>query len=121
MNKWIWRRCTTLAVLMIATGVVNAQQSTERYIPIGSSPGVSSDESFIGMITEIDYADHKMEITGTEGTMSVAPTDSTRYFLDRTKRKKSNQTATFRDCEVGVKVEIKTNADGTIDWIKIEG
>ena len=120
MNNWISRHCLNLAVLMFATGVANAQQATERYIPIGKSPGVSIEESFIGTITDIDYTDHKMQITGTEGQKTVAPSESTRYFLDRTKGKKSNQIATFRDCEVGLKVEIKTKADGSIDWIKIE-
>lgn len=120
MNKWISRGCLNLAVLMIATSVAHAQQATERYIPIGQSPGVSSEESFIGTITDIDYTIHKMEVRGTKGRTSVTPGESTRYYLDRSKRKMSNQTATFRDCEVGVKVEIKFKADGSVDWIKIE-
>jgi len=120
MNKWVRAGCLTLAVLMIATGAAQAQQATERYIPIGKSPGVSSEESFIGTITDIDYTVHKMEVTGSEGRIDVSPAESTRYYVDRTKRKMSNQTATFRDCEVGLKVEIKIKADGSVDWIKIE-
>lgn len=120
MNRWILRGCVNLAVLMLATAVAHAQQATERYIPIGKSPGVSSEESFIGTITDIDYTIHKMEVRGAEGRITVTPAESTRYYLDRTKRKRSNQTATFRDCEVGVKVEIKIKADGSVDWIKIE-
>jgi len=120
MNKCALKGCLTLIVLMIATGAVHAQQATERYIPIGKSPGVSSEESFIGTITDIDYTNHKMEVRGTEGTITVSPAESTRYYLDRTKQKKSNQAATLRDCEVGLKLEIRILADGSVDWIKIE-
>lgn len=120
MKKWALRGCLKLTVLMIATGVVHAQQATERYIPIGMSPGVSNEESFIGTITDIDYTNHKMEVRGTEGTITVSPGESTRYYLDRTKRKMSNQTATIRDCEVGLKLEIRILADGSVDWIKID-
>ena len=109
-----------MSVLMIATGVAHAQQATERYIPIGKSPGVSSEESFIGTITDIDYTNHKMDVRATKGRITVTPAKSTRYYRDRTKRKMSNQTATFRDCEVGLKVEVKIKADGSVDWIKIE-
>lgn len=120
MNKWILGTCLKLAALIIATGVAHAQQATERYIPIGHSPGVSSEESFVGTITDIDYATHRMDVEGTKGRITVTPAESTRYYLDRTKRKKSNQTATFRDCEVGLNVEIKIKADGSVDWIKVE-
>lgn len=120
MNKWVRAGCLKLAVLMIAPGVAHAQQATERYIPIGKSPGVSSEESFIGTITDIDYTIHEMEVRSPEGRKAVRPAEFTRYYLDRTKRKMSNQTATFRDCEVGLKVEIKIKADGSVDWIKIE-
>jgi len=120
MNNWISRHCLNLAVLMFATGVANAQQATERYIPIGKSPGVAGEESFIGTITDIDYTVHKMEIRGTDKRITVSPVESTRYYLDRTKKKMSNQTATFRDCEVGLKVEIRIKSDGSVDWIKIE-
>jgi len=120
MNKRILTGCVGWAVFMLVTGTAHGQQATERYIPIGKSPGVSSDESFIGTITDIDYAIHRMEVTGPEGRISVNPAESTRYYLDRTKRKMTNQTATFQDCEVGLKVEIKVKADGSVDWIKIE-
>jgi len=120
MNKWIPRGCLNLAMLVIVTGAAHAQQATERYIPIGKSPGVSSEESVIGTITDVDYTNYKMRVTSGERQITVTPTESTRYFLDRTKRKKTNQTGTIRDCEAGLKVEIRTKADGSVDWIKVE-
>lgn len=112
--------CFITVVWMIATGSAQAHKATERYIPIGKSPGVSSELILLGTITTVDYAVHEMEVRSTDGQTTVAPAEITRYYIDRSKRKLSNQSATFRDCQIGRRVEIKFLADGSIDWIKIE-
>jgi hypothetical protein len=102
------------------SGSVYSQQSTERYIPIGESPGVVDEETVVGEINDVDYETRSMQVRDSEGLKTVRMIASTRYYLDRTHYKRSNQSATVQDCRVGRKVEVKFYADGTVDWVKIE-
>ena len=120
MNRLTLTTGLVLAVVVLAAVGANAQQATERYIPIGESPGVSDSELVIGTISSIDYADHTMGVSTTDGEKSVTPGDSTRYYIDRSKQKRSNDSATLRDCEVGMKIEARLKPDGSVDWIKID-
>jgi hypothetical protein len=109
-----------LIVAAVTSSAAHAQQSTERYIPISESPGISGSESIIGTITEVDRATYEMTVRGPDWEKTVRMTGATRYYLDRTKVKRSNQTTRLENCKVGQRVEIKLDADGTADWVKIE-
>ncbi len=61
-----------------------------------------------------------MTVRGDDAEMTVRMIDSTRYFLDRTKKRASNQSASIEDCRIGLRVEIKYDDDSTADWVKIE-
>ena len=116
-------QCAAL-VLLAALAVVdasNAQQATERYIPIGKSPGISTTtEELIGEIVRVDMARRTVEVRSRGGSRSVTMDSRTRYYLDRTKRKRANQMGGYEDCEVGRTVEVKLRTDGKADWIKIQ-
>ncbi len=120
MSNRFFRDCFFLTCLLVLSGSVQAQQTTERYIPIGESPGVSDKDTVIGEITGVDYETHSMEVRDSVGVKTVRMIESTRYFLDRTKYKRSNQSATIQDCRVGSKVEVKLRSDDMVDWVKIE-
>lgn len=101
-----------------AVSLTYGQQATERYIPIGSSPGVSGTDSVIGTISAVDYETRSMQIDGADGTVTVTMDDATRYYVDLTGAGRSNRTGSLRSCEAGQRVEVRLRADGKVDWIK---
>ena len=111
-----------LLLVVLTGGWVSGQQTTERYIPIGQSPGVSGDLSYIGEIVAVDPATHTVMVRDDSGTRSIRVTETTRIWLDRSARKRENTTGTYEDCEVGRKVEVMHLLDDarTAVWIKIK-
>ncbi len=118
-------KLTAKAGLILITWVLGlnagqAQQATEQYIPIGQSPGISAAASLIGTITQVDYKTSTMELSGPAGPRTVSMDAATRYYVDRSKQKRSNQLGSLQRCEIGQRVEIKFRDDGKVDWVKIE-
>jgi len=101
----------------------HGQKSTERYIPIGQSPGVSQKLTSIGEIADVDQLKRTVTLLGPAGQQTVSITDSTRIWLDRTKIKQTNLTGTFADLQKGRRVEVKYQDAQTrqvADWVKVE-
>jgi len=111
---------TVSLCLSFAAG--QAQQTTEKFIPIGMSPGVSGKSSYQGNITEVNIAakSFSMQIDGDNKVISFAPT--TRIWLDRSKSKKSNLDGEPGALETGSKVEVMMDPEDPTKaaWIKIE-
>lgn len=97
-----------------------AQQATEVYIPIGDSPGVSKDKSWIGEITTVDYGDMRVEVNTSRGMRQIKVDGKTRFYLDRTRYRKKSETGTMQDCRVGRRIEAYVGDDGKAYWIKVE-
>ena len=112
---WIWS-----ALLIAPTIPAMAHQATEIYIPIGNSPGLSSDETLIGTIQRVDYDERSLEVLGSDGPLKVSMNEKTRYFLDNSRRQQKSQLGTLLDCKVGYTVEIRFTLDGLAAWIKID-
>ena len=112
-----------LLVCMIwSVSPANGQQTTEQYIPIGYSPGVSDKYSYIGRIVAIDRKARTISVESRGVVRIIKVTAETRIWLDRSKVKRENLEADYVDCEVGRKVElmhVRDNED-VADWIKIE-
>ena len=108
-----------LLLLLASTSI--AQQTTERYIPIGESPGLSDVYTYIGEIVAVDEKTMTLTVRDSDGRHDFTVTDSTEIWLDSTALRRSNTTASFADCEVGRRVEIMHTADDeyTAAWIKI--
>lgn len=101
----------------------HGQKATERYIPIGQSPGVSQKLTSIGEIADVDELKRTVTLLGPAGQHTVSITDSTRIWLDRTKIKQTNLTGTFADLQRGRRVEVKYQDAQTrqvADWVKVE-
>jgi hypothetical protein len=98
------------------------QQSTEQFIPIGKSPGISDEYSYVGIVVAVDRDAHTIEVQSDRGTKTFLVTDDTRLWLDRSKARQTNPMASYADCKVGVTVEVMYDHDdkATADWIKIE-
>ena len=97
----------------------HGQKATERYIPIGQSPGVSNKYTYIGVIEAVDPQQRTLTAAG----HTVQITDETRIWLDRSLQKVSNQKGSFDDLQKGRKVEIKytdTTQPQVAQWVKVQ-
>ena len=97
-----------------------AQQATERYIPIGESPGVSS---YIGEIVAVDHAQRILTIATNENRYTLRVTNATRIWEDRSAAARSNTNARFADCEAGDRAEVSYSPENpaVAEWIKVAG
>ncbi len=126
MTQFILTRYSITASLLfcalIGSSVSYGQQYTEQFIPIGQSPGISNKLSYIGNIIEIDRAANTLVVKSNQGTKTIRVISSTRFWLDRSKIKHPSLVASYNDCTVGSRVEVKhdRNDSNTADWIKIE-
>ena len=79
-------RCLTLALcaLLGSAGSLHAQRMTEQFIPIGRSPGVSGTSyAVLGTIESVNVAAKTLRITSAQGPVTVAFTDTTHIWIDR--------------------------------------
>jgi hypothetical protein len=114
---------TTLVAAMILAALVAthaaSHPATERYIPIGRSPG-SSQNVVTGVIEAVDVVERRIRLAGM--THWVRLTERTHIWLDRTVLSKGNLDGGFDDCKKGRSIEIRyeDEAHTTAAWIKIE-
>lgn len=104
---------------------VQAQRASEIFIPIGKSPGVSTDTSIIGEIKAVDHQNNSITIADSSGSVSVSIKNDTQIWLDKSKIQKTNQIGTTADCKPGRLAEVKyaeseRAASMTAEWIKIQ-
>lgn len=117
---------TTLsAVLLLLVGMSQsfAQQTTEIYIPIGESPGLSTTQTDIGRIRKYDAGTRTLTLEEPDGLRSVLITEDTHIWLDRSGANLSNRYGNTSDLASGRRVEVsyvdpvKRRA---ADWVKVE-
>ncbi|MDH3631820.1 MAG: hypothetical protein OER98_11930 [Gammaproteobacteria bacterium] len=116
---------TVTLLLMIAfwgPSLSYAQQTAEQFIPIGMSPGISNKHSYIGSITVVNRQTNSFVMKTSTGEKEITITQSTRMWLDRSKKKKTNIEASIDDCEAGRTVEVMHSRENEniADWVKIE-
>ncbi len=111
-----------VGLAMSGMSSVYGQQTTERYIPIGQSPGISGKYSYIGEIVSVDAAAHTIVVASDRGRMSIQMTPDTKIWLDRSGMKQTNTIGSYADCEVGRRVEVMHVRDdeSVAAWVKIE-
>jgi len=119
----ISRKSAWLAAgLIVLCSAAAAQQSTERYVPIGKSPGISGSQSVIGEITAVDSAAHTITVKGDDGERTFRMAGDTRIWLDRSSWGRTSLVGTFYDCIVGRDAEVMYAKDDMTSarWVKIE-
>ena len=118
------RRMAVAALAVCAFGApfANAQQTTEQYIPIGQSPGVSGTYSYVGRIIAVDSGRQTISVDDRRGVHLIKVVESTSIWFDRSKSNRQNRVASYSDCRVGAKVEVMYEPGDrtTASWIKIE-
>ena len=101
-----------------------AEKSTELYLPIGRSPGLSGKFTLMGTIAEINSQDQTLTVmTGASGTFIVTTTEYTLIFLDKSKLRQPNRYGTYSDFKTGMLIEVRFEADKRhrpAEWIKLQ-
>lgn len=112
-----------VVALLFSSSYAHGQKATERYIPIGQSPGVSGKYTSLGALSNVDARARSITIADAAGPKTVKITDTTRIWLDRSKMRQSSLTGKFSDLVKGRRVEVKYQypGDGKIaEWVKVE-
>ena len=120
------RRYCAIVLVLCASVMLPAygQKSTEVFIPIGESPGLSGKYSVIGKIGSFDSETRILTIHGEDGELRIRITDETKIWLDNSAAKKTSKTGSQADCQQGRMCEVKyayagkTRTDRA-EWIKI--
>jgi len=121
----MWKRWTVLTVALGALATtVNAERTTEIFIPIGASPGLSGRHTSIGTVEAINPTADTITVAERSGTRVIHCTEGTKFWLDRSQRREANQVGALADCRPGSRIEVKyvdNDKDEAIaEWIKIE-
>lgn len=122
-SKWVFWVAMIWALCCLPGATVLAQRSTEMYIPIGKSPGVSGTSTRIGMIESVDAENETFVLRDGDTQLTIRCDARTRIWLDRSKAKLTNQVGKPSDCRPPRRVEVKFVADaasGIADWVKVE-
>ena len=115
-------RTMLFMVIFGGSSLTYAQQTSEQFIPIGMSPGISNKYSYIGKITAIEATTKTISMQSDKGPRTITISPITRIWLDRSKNKKSNIVASFDDIKIGRDVEVMHGHENenTAIWVKIE-
>lgn len=102
-----------------------AQKSTEIYIPVGKSPGISGKYSTIGRVEAINLTDSTITIAiaGELGSHTIKCAKDTKIWVDKSSIKQFNKDANLIDIKIGSIIEIKykgNKSDALVEWIKIQ-
>jgi hypothetical protein len=113
-----------LAVAALASApAAHGQEATEMYIPIGQSPGLSEKSSLIGSLESVDRGRRMVTVSTPSGAKTVALTERTTVWLDRSLEKQPNRSGTMADLQPGRKVEVKLRKGEpkpVAEWIKVQ-
>jgi len=119
-RRLAWCVC---AVLALVAGSARAQKSTEQFIPIGLSPGVSQKQTEIGTVESMNLRDLVVTVSESGMRRTIRLTARTHVWLDRSKLKLPNLEGSATDLLPGRRVEIKFENPvlrQVADWVKVE-
>jgi hypothetical protein len=108
---------------LLLAGGVSAQERTERYIPIGASPGISGVYSTIGTITARNATERTITVQSVAETLTVRVLEDTDIWVDRSAARQTNLVGDWSDLELGSTVEVKCVDFETreeADWVKVQ-
>ncbi len=118
MPRWL-AIAAVIAALLAGASYAHGQRQTERYIPLGQSPGLSGKVTYLGAIEAADPAAR----TITVARQTIRVNDQTRIWLDRSRMKLTTLDGSFADLQPGRRIEVMpagSDRGAPAAWIKIE-
>jgi hypothetical protein len=112
----------TIAALLCVAPNAHGQEATERFVPVGQSPGISARYSDVGRIRSADPEHMTVTVQGPARMTTIKVTERTRIWLDRSRQRLTNEVGTMADLQPGRRVEVKYVDHETkdrADWIKV--
>lgn len=108
--------------LLCNSSFSHGQKQTERFIPLGQSPGISGNYTTIGKIQAVNGQSRTLVIANESGTYTVKITDRTKIWLDRSKSKLSTINVSMTDLKPGNLAEVKYEDENKhiAEWIKVQ-
>jgi hypothetical protein len=108
--------------LLCNSSFSHGQKQTERFIPLGQSPGISGNYTTIGKIQAVNGQSRTLVIANESGTYTVKITDRTKIWLDRSKSKLSTIHVRMTDLKPGNLAEVKYEDENKhiAEWIKVQ-
>jgi hypothetical protein len=112
----------SFAVVLAAASMAHGQEATERYLPIGQSPGQSGKTTTIGTVQSVDPGSRSLTVAAHGTSVGLGWTERTRFWLDRSHQQQGALKGTASDIQVGRRIEVKPDPGdrSRADWIKIE-
>jgi len=109
-------------MLLCNSSFSHGQKQTERFIPLGQSPGISGKYTTIGKIQAVNGQSRTLVIANESGTYTVTITDRTKIWLDRSKSKLSTIRVSMTDLKPGNLAEVKYEDENKhiAEWIKVQ-
>ena len=110
-------------VVLCAGAPAHAQRSTEQFIPIGMSPGVSNKYTSVGTVDSLVMQQRMVTVREPSVRRTVKITEKTWIWLDRSKLKLPNLRGRLADLQRGRRVEVKYTDPETrliAEWVKVE-
>lgn len=99
----------------------HSQEATERFVPIGQSPGQSGRTTYIGALQNVE-AGRVITVSSGGASHELKVTDQTAIWIDRSRNKQPNTKGSVADLRAGQRVEVKWDGldRSRAVWIKIE-
>lgn len=119
----IFIAATAIVALLAGISFAHGQKQTERYIPLGQSPGLSGKYTHIGTVEAADAKTRTITVASTDRRYAVTVTERTRIWLDRSRLKLTMLAGSFADLKLGGRIEVKpegTEQGSFAEWIKVE-
>jgi hypothetical protein len=114
---------TLTALLCGAALIATAQKATERFIPLGQSPGLSGRSTMMGTVSTFANGMLEFSVAANTAPQRVRVTPATRIWLDRSSASQPTLAGNPAELRAGRRVEVKladAATPATADWIKIE-
>lgn len=115
------RHLIITSILMFCFSYSPAQKSTELYIPIGKSPGLSGKYTTLGKVESINLQDSTITIAIEAASKTIKIKGHPEVMLDNSDLKVPNKMGSLTDIKEGVLIEVKyryNKPDDSIEWIK---
>ena len=109
--------------LLVGLATAPAQRTTERFIPIGQSPGLSGEYTKIGNLDSFSAQERTLTISDASDSYQIQIAEDTHIWLDKSKAGSTNEIGSVSDLQAGRRVEVKykdNDPQAAAEWIKVE-